>query len=69
MKGDTFITFRGREDVCVAYDIDFSGPGWGCGVEWWFTDPAMKDLEVTPEEDDAICATVVLAAEEASQWD
>ncbi len=61
---DTFITFRGEEDVCVNYKIDASGPGTGCSVEWSFAgkSPAQHDaLNVTPEEEDEIITECISA--------
>ena len=62
MTGSTFITFRGEEDVEIEYDYS---EDWqddyctGCEVQWGFADPAMKDTEVTPEEDEAVNKRIV----------
>lgn len=66
MKGDTFIKFRAWEEVLVAYDIDMSGPGSGCSVEWWFPDftPAQHEaFKITAEEEEAVIQLCVAAAE------
>jgi hypothetical protein len=68
MRGDTFITFRGIADCCLVYDVDFSGPGSGCGVEWCFSDQdvydALGEKPITPEEEEAIIRTCIEAAED-----
>jgi hypothetical protein len=72
MKGDMFIKFRDMEDVCVAYDVDFSGPGAGCGVEWWFSNLTAEEsdgLNVTPAEDCAIADMCIAAAEGRDHYD
>jgi hypothetical protein len=56
-RGNTFIKFRNWDEVCVEYDIDCSGPGSGCAVEWWFKDMTAADhdrLQITSEEEEAI---------------
>lgn len=72
MKGDMFIKFREMEDVCVAYDVDFSGPGSGCGVEWWFANLTAEEsdgLKVTAEEEEAIIQKCIAAAEGRGYYD
>ena len=55
-----FITFRGDPDV----EIEFRDYGyeWDTGahdVEWEFTDPNLKDVEVTEHEEQEIFDKIV----------
>lgn len=66
MKGDTFVKFRNWDEAYVKYDIDFSGPGSGCSVEWWFgymTAAQHAALDITAEEDEAIAQECIAVAE------
>ena len=74
MTGDTFIEFRGEKDVLVKYDIDTSGPGSGCSVEWWFYGKNADDheaLNVTPAEEEAIIEKCIASADDrrSDDWD
>lgn len=50
----TTITFRGEPDVEVEYEVADDPETNGCCVLWQFTDPAMRDIEATAEEEAAI---------------
>jgi hypothetical protein len=55
MARSIFITFRDQEDV----EVEYSGSGLerdtnAYDLDWHFTDPELKDITVTPEEEDFI---------------
>ena len=47
----THITFRGQEDVAVEFrDHGYEWDTNAHEIDWWFTDPAMRDIELTDDE-------------------
>jgi len=65
-KCETFVEFRSDADVLVCFNIDASGPGSGCEVEWWFDDRELWEAEVTEAEEEAIIAKCIADFNEAA---
>lgn len=71
-RGDTYITFRGEPDVLVDWDIDHSGPGSGCSVEWKFHGKTPEEhltLAVTDKEENEIIEACIQASVDRQEGD
>lgn len=73
VRGTTTINFRNRVGVDLTYKVDMSGPGSGATVDDWDIEcddcrRSMRQMPLTPSEEDAILQACVDAAV-ASQFD